>query len=569
MLESGRRGWRTALVIALAVGAAAATAASTGTLWLRTTLLDPAHMLEVLEDANAHAYLREQGLPSWLDDRMRAFGVEDLAQREFARRVLQEVVSEEALRERSTLILERLLPYAAGDTEELTIRPRLDEWVLAVPDALARLSFPAWLTDAVLVPKLEPAVAALRREPLSVRLTAEQTRELAREIAPAQWMNGQVVGATYAVARWAVGEQRTFQVRIRYADRVAQATAAFERLMRESGVESVLLERVVVPAAVQGLAQLAPFAEHGADPVEVRRAIERLAPRGWLADQVAGAIDALGAWLAGRVDGFLYTINTGALRDTAASVVGEVARETLGEHVTDEELKELSRTVRAFFPESTTWTDTELRAALGDEAHDQLQWLRATIREGFTYDQDVLRRELRDQMGLTDGQIDTVRGVLGEGFAYTELDLRAGRLGLPLEGAMASVRRLSTWGPVPSGMALALLLALALVSGPGSRGRAQWVLGAIMVAGFLALLVLAPIAAAFVNAHVLDWVPGSADTDAARAFADRLGEALDGTVDRLRWLGGGMALGAGVPLGVVLWRGRRRRVGGQDGAPMV
>jgi hypothetical protein len=260
------------------------------------------------------------------------------------------------------------------------------------------------------------------------------------------------------------------------------------------------------------------------------------------------------------VDVFELAIDTGALRDTAASVVGEVARETLGAELSDEMLEELTDSVRSAVPETTTWTETELRAAIGDDAHDQLRWLRRTIVEGFRYDQDDIRRELRDRVGLDDRAIDAIRAVIGEGYVYTEVDLRAGRLGLPLEGILSSLASAMAWSPLPFVLAVVLLVALALVSGPGGWPRARWTLGATTAAGLLTLLVLAPVIGAMIDAHVLDWAPGAADSDAARAFAERLRSALGRSVDGLRWIGGALALAAGAPLTAhMAFRVRRTR----------
>jgi len=545
--------------IALATAAAATLATCVLIVWARLTFLDPGHVLAVLDDARAHEYLRERGLPGWLDGRMRELGYDDAAQRHFAGQVLRDVISEDALRDRSAMILDAVLPYATGETEQLTIRPGLDEWMLAVPDALARQSFPSWLVDAVLLPKLEQAATELRREPLTMPLTPDDTREIAHEIAPPAWVEGQVVGATYTVARWAVGAQRTFEIRIDYTDRVPRATAAIERLFRGSAVEGVLLDRVVVPAAVQALEQVEPFAQLGVERAHVRDAIERLAPAGWLSAQVSAAIEAFGAWLSGRADVFELVIDTGVLRDTATSVVSSVARETLGDAVTDEMLEALSDTVHAFVPVTTTWTETELRAAIGDDAHDELRWIRAAILEGFRYDQEDLRRELRERVGLADERIDDVRAVLGEGFVYTEHDLRAARLGLPLETVLSSVADASAWAPAPFIVAGALLLTLAFLSGPGAWPRLRWTLGAIGAAGLLTLLVLAPVGSAHIDAHVLDWVPGAADSDAALAFGQRLRTALGASVDRLYWIGGALVFCGGAPFAVAWAVARRKR----------
>ncbi len=499
--------------------------------WARQTVLDPAYVKPLLRDAGAYAFVREEALPAWLDRQLDAFGVEEAQHRAFAVQVLLDVVGEEELRERVEHVLDEALPFATGDRDELTIRPRLSEWVLEVPEALARLEFPAWLVDAVLAPRLRPALAALASEPLSVPVEPGEAREIARLIAPPEWTDGQVVGATYAVARWAVGAQRTFEIRIDYSERVGPATTVFKQLLRRSRVEDVLLDRVVVPMAAQALSELEPFSEEVPDGA-LRESIRRAAPRGWIARQVDGVIDAMGEWLAGRRTDLVYTVQTGSLAGAADRIVREMLRQTLGDDAGPLAGPLLAR-VRRYFPEQTVWSSENLRAGVGEETFEQLLTVRRMVTEGFAYDHEDLRRDLRSQLGLGDEQIDRVRHVLGASYAYTEADLFGAGLGTEAESVLLSARSAMRYELVPHVVSLVLLVGLFAAAGPGGFRRGLYALAAFAAGGLVVWVVAAPAVAATLEAHLVAALPGSEEL-AGHPF-------LDGLLERLRQTAGVLA----------------------------
>src|SRR5690606_21902273 len=113
---------------------------------------------------------------------------------------------------------------------------------------------------------------------------------LATEVAPEDWLSGQVVGATYAVARWAVGVERRFEVRIDYAERVIEAAEVFRRVLRGSDVRRMALAHFIVPEAQRGLAEL-PLLQ--LDDAAVTQLVEEVAPVGYLEAQVDEIVTAL------------------------------------------------------------------------------------------------------------------------------------------------------------------------------------------------------------------------------------------------------------------------------------
>lgn len=495
--------------------------------WARNTILDPAYVKPELQAVGLYQFLRQESFPAWLDRELDEFGLDEPQQRAFGVKVLQDVVSREELRQRTEHVVDEVLPFVARRTDRMTVRPNLSEWVLEVPQSLAGLEFPSWVVDSVLAPKLRPALQSLAGEPLHVPIQPDDAQAIAREIAPPAWVNAQVVGATHAVARWATGAQRTFEIRIDYSERVDAATEVFKRLLRQSEVEGVILDEVVIPMAEQGLNELPSIAE-AVDRDQLRAAIRRKAPEGWITRQVAGFIDAIGLWLTGSRQDLAYTVQTGELADVAEDIVMELATQHMNESAARILVQPILEKVQRSFPEETTWTTENLRAAIGEEAFQELLRMRGFVTQGFTYDQDDLRRDLRGPLGLSDAEIDRIRHVLGPSYAYTEVDLASRALGTDAEALLLRIRGAMRYELVAHVLTLFLLLALVLAAGPGTWRRGLFASGFIAVAGLAVWAGLAPWLASVLEARFLSIVPGHEQLG-QHPFFDRLGALVQDT----------------------------------------
>ena len=517
---------RTVLTVVVALLFSVAFAASSLLEWASLTVLDPDYVKPALREAGVYEVLHQETIPGFLDRELLSFGLDEPEQREFVKRVVAEVAPPDALRERVEHALDQVLPYVARETGEMTIRPRLSEWALAVPDTLARLDFPTWMVDAVLAPRLRPALEAVAADPLRARVSAGDAPRVAGAIAPPRWMDAQVVGATYAVARWATGAQRTFEIRIDYTDRVDAATEAFKEILRTSRVERVLIDRAVVPMAEQGLASLEPFEGTDVDRDALADIVREVAPRGWLTGQVDGLIDALGDWLAGRTEEVEYRIATGELSRTAGDIVVALARRTLGEAATSAVEAPLRESVRRYFPAQTSWSTDDLRAGIGDSAYQQLLGMRRFVTEGFVYTHEDLRRDLSARLGLSDAEIDNVRHILGESYAYTEVDLEKAALGTRLEVALRTARGTTAWALPIHLIAFALLVALVLVAGPSPWRRALFATGTLAVAALAIWIALTPYVASVLEPRTVALLP-LADPTSHPRYSDLVALARD------------------------------------------
>lgn len=502
---------RRALTIVTAITFSVAFALSSLAEWATHTVLEPHYVKPTLREAGVYRLMRDETLPGWLEAKLQSFGVDDPLHRSYVISVLVTVIGEDELRQRVEHGLDQVLPYLVGDEDQFTVRPRLSEWALEIPETLARLDLPTFFVDSVLAPKLRPALGALAGDPLHVSVEPDDAQRIANEIVPPAWVDAQVVGATYAVARWATGAQRTFEIRIDYTERVDAATAVFKRLLRRSDVEQVLIDRVVLPMAEAGLADLEELSAAEIDPATLGDVVREVAPPGWLTRQVDALIDALGDWLAGRTEEVELMVQTGALSTTAGDIVVELTRRTLGDAAAQTLAAPLRERVQQYFPEETSWSTDDLRAGIGEDAYRELLRMRGFVTQGFVYTHDDLRRDLRERLGLDDAQVDGLRHVLGESYAYTEIDLGNHALGTELERTMISVRRAMAWAIPVHVLALLLLVALVIVSGPGPWHRTLWTIGTLAVAGLGVWVALTPWVASILEVRFVALIP---DVDA-------------------------------------------------------
>jgi hypothetical protein len=557
-----------------------------------------------IERADAYELYHDVVIPAWIDESLDAFGVEDENARRFTQSIVLDVVTPRELRRRQEPTMRAVLPFAAGVRSELTIHPRFDGWVLAIPDSLARHHLPSWIQTTIVESRLRSALAALPRGPTDAPIDDRVVASLADRIAPEPWIEAQVVGATYAIARWAVGEERRFELHIDFRERVREAGMALKEVLSRSAVEAMMIERVVLPAVEAGLAHVPLLADRSR---VARDAIAEIAPPGFVASQVDAMIDALVEYLVGADGEFRYEVDTEPLRGPAARVLsalvydaalarlgslpacGEAAatataEQQLADHAIPTCLPdaEQDRSIRAYaqvaaserdrtaalverhFPRVMRWGSTELRAGIGHGAARELGALRSLVQHGFVYTDEDFRRDLGTQIGLGDARIDALRHFLGSGFTYTEVHLSRAHIAPSVERDLILVHRIAKARWFAGAVLWLSIVGLAWIGGRDRGRRATTVLSALAISLVLHWLITGPLLGALSRAAILDVLPDTAAVPArARAGIDALidrattvASALEHTFRRWTALSAALVTPLAIAVG---WRTHRRR----------
>ena len=426
--------------------------------------------------------------------------------------------------------------YLTGERDEFSVTLRAGEQARTVVSEVKSLMRKADAYNLLYEEKVIPEVerAMVFDLPLNVEVSTPRLIDSIRRIAPPEWVQAQVEGILDEVTPYVVGDRDTFEIRIRLDDKVEIALDEVKGLLREADAYELLYSEVVEPALVENLGESVelPFGVSVTEQ-EVLEALRRVAPKEWVQEQVERLIDESAPYLTGNEDGFTFDVSLIDNKREARNVIAELVNARLSEVVGDvkecQSLDEARRALQAVsqglpscvppntpvaeivsrlgidvadgvqrfvlsaIPDSISFSDAQLRTALvqagaGDNL-DQLDEVREILREGWSYDQNDLSRDLIQQSGDFDVLVysdpvellDDVRAFLKDGWTYTHTDFRddvseeGGRQALVQLDAVRDGFKLSRQYRWVAWLPLAILLVLiGFLGGRGWSGRAVW-----------------------------------------------------------------------------------------------
>ncbi len=364
--------------------------------------------------------------------------------------------------------IDALLPYLAGDTERFTVTvdvaSRRD--VAAAELKALVLTRDTQLQDFVLKEVVDPMaqreIGGGLRVPFNLTVTTPDVQQALRETVGGPWLQARIADVVTAAVDYATTRSQTFSVTIPLADRKPVATEVVGRLMDQKLAQAYAAARPCTPAE---LAALTPQA---------------LLDRGIVCRPAGVSLDQVKA-LAGIVS---YQAEVARIVSAALPGAYVFAEADLRGAFGASQSNELDE-LRKWFREGVTYTERDLEEDLAKQDYDDqrlgrwddlspaqkqefirrsgnvadLHDFRQRIRKGFTYDQEDLLEDIRDQ----DGE---------EGVRDFE-DAR---------DAIGLVLSAGWWGWL---IVAALVTGIGALGGRRWRSRIAWGAGALAVAALL------------------------------------------------------------------------------------
>ena len=345
------------------------------------------------------------------------------------------------------------------------------------------------------------------------------------------------------VTPYFLGRSDTFEISVQLGDRVEIAVEEVKALLREADAYELLYDGVIEPEVVKNLGQSVelPFGAAITNQ-EVLSALRQVAPPEWVQQQAEMVIDQAGPYLTGKEDTFAIEVSLADNKREAATVIADLADRKLTEvlesvpqcRTTAEAASALmsgtiptcvppsvslsrlrsrlgidisgpvQRLVLAPIPDSIAFTDRQLRAALvqagaGDNL-DQIDQVRGILRDGWTYTQVDLREELAKRGDDNVETLDDVRAFLADGWTYTDADFRediterAGASVLDnLDRGRDALKLSRTYRWVVYLPMIALLVVIGFLGGTGWSGRVAWASGFLVVSAGLIYVAFGPV----------------------------------------------------------------------------
>ena len=461
--------------------------------------------------------------------------------------LLRDFLPPEELQWRVEHVIDEFIPYITGDTDEFAIQLELESRVATWPDLLpARLNSlqaAERLTNAVLAPALEDALKGLSEQGgLDISVTHARALEIAQEIAPADWIEEQVVIATRAVADYLTRTDEEFTITIQFADRLRRVTVVLKDVLDEADAEGFLFEELIEPELRKALGAFTEIS-YGIEisDEDIKDAIQAVAPVPWVREQRNNIIDNVSAYISSESDSVAISIDLQERAGTAASELTNLAVNKLSTLIDDippctsprDALASVNdiqtgsfpsckpatisgsvliNTLAAPFeteieslivnqiPASFTFTEDDLTDLIGDSPMETIDDIRRWVSDGFTYSESDFREDIEDQgWDFTLDDLDVIRDNLDDDKTFTQVDFTdrvlAGRASQQkdfdrIRDRIGQGRDLWMLVFILPGF---LLLLIAFLGGRNWGSRLRWAMFPVVISGVLIWIATGPV----------------------------------------------------------------------------
>ncbi|MDP6494610.1 MAG: hypothetical protein QGI09_04160, partial [Dehalococcoidia bacterium] len=417
--------------------------------------------------------------------------------------------------------------YITGEWDSFEIRVTVSERVTTTTQEVKALVRKAQVYDLVFDEFVTPGIDKILSEggalPFNMSLASEDISGAVQRVAPEDWVKDRVYLALDEVTAYMVGGQDTFEVNVQLADRADVALEEMKSLLMKANFFELLFDELVDPMLEGRLSQFTtlPFGVNITQE-EVVSAMRELVPSYWLEEQALGVIDEVGPYLIAKTDSFQAVIPLGDRREIALTIIEDLAEsklnaliEALPECETGQlpfsggfpSLNELPECVPvgvevgslmglldiditggvremigSQIPDEMVYTETDLRRALGGEADssslDALDNVREIMGQGWTYTDVELRENLSEGYSNV---LDEVRAALSDGLSYSDVDLREdladvedGAVLDNLDTFREQLNRARNLGFLVYILGVVLLALIGVLGGRDWRGRIAW-----------------------------------------------------------------------------------------------
>ena len=370
--------------------------------------------------------------------------------------------------------VEQVIDQAGGyftgerDTFQITVTAaeRVKATTQEVEALIRKAQLYGLLFDEIVTPEIDKALAEEGTLPFNISLSGDDLVAAVQEVAPEDWVKDQVDLALDEVTDYMVGDQETFEINVQLAKRADVALAEMKTLLMKASFFELLFDEVMEPMLEGSLSQFTelPFGV-GITQEETTSALRELVSPSWLEEQALVVIDEAGPYLTGKTDSFQAVIPMADRREVALTIIEDLAQSKLNTlveglpecnigqmpfqgvtpsldelpecvppRIQAEELidlldidvtGEVREMIGSQIPDQLVYTQADLRQALGgpdgESSLEVIDNVREIFGQGWTYT-DV---ELREDLGEDSvGHLDDVRAYLSDGWIYTDVDFR-------------------------------------------------------------------------------------------------------------------------------------------------
>ena len=465
---------------------------------------------------------------------------------------IKEVLPPEWLEENVAVVVNAAVPYITGEQDTFQINVSVDDRVEAASAVLKRLVLGAdvhgYLLDDIVAPKIDENADTIQNDlPYGLKLTTVQVIDGIRTVVPEAWLKERIAEVIDEVTPYLTGESDTFAIKIPLQQRAQDGLTVVESwllLSLDGGAYEYLLNDQIVPVVQVSLGSAVelPFGVTLTDE-EIVAALADVLPAEWLGARVTEAIAEVGPYLTAETDSFTLVIDledraTAAseelvdlaevkfqevfdalpectlaqlfgleltLDETPVCVPGGMSYGEIKEFAGLDVLDQLVASVVDPLPKTIGINEEVLFDLLGDEVPYGPEDIRTLLRDGYTFDDQDLRKLIADQARSPEQAadnlqlLDDIRAYLRDGFSFDETQVEERLLDANVSVAdFDDIRGYIGLGRDLLFVLVILLVVIAFIIGSlGGRhwgSRLLWAGVPVLIAGTFMAVALGPVA---------------------------------------------------------------------------
>ena len=306
---------------------------------INATLLSPDFINDQLRQADFFTFLYDDVAPLAVEEQVQEsedlpFGVQADAAAMIAS--ARDIFPPERLQANAELAVSEVLPYVGGRTDDFAFAIPVKERLLGSTDAIKVLARSSGVYEVTASQAFEDRASQALEEfgqlPLGVTLQGEDLAWTAQQIAPPDWLEGQLEGALDEVLAYLTYESDDLSITIPLAARLRGAEPAVRGLLERAEAYDSMANEVAREAVEKNIDRvtLLPIGV-AIESQEVIDAVRLAVPPEWIQEHVEASLDEFVAYMAGDVDAFAITAPLAERREIALQELTDLADRKLAE----------------------------------------------------------------------------------------------------------------------------------------------------------------------------------------------------------------------------------------------
>jgi len=468
--------------------------------------------------------------------------------------VIRQTLPPEWLQTQVERVIDEVLPYALGDTEDFIIniplKDRVEVTAQAAKDTLHREEVFPNLYDQAIGLILNETVPKAEELPPPFALSRDELESILRMVLPMEWALTQIDSAIDELVPYCTKDKEQFTVQVDILERLDALEVVIADMLKRPETYDYLFEDVVAPAIKQNTQEITqlPIGVALTDD-EVLLAIKEVLPLEWYQERVTDIVAQIFLYFRGTRETVEVVIPLADRKPVVTSVLSELVDQKL-ENLIDSvppctaaqladllsnpplnslpecrpldmsysEFKDLlgidisillAPFVDMWIPDQFVFSDAELRQLLAGEGdEDMLTQARELVQNGLTYTDEDLRADLEDDYET----IEDIRQRIAVGFIFTDEELREWAVSVGNENAeqqWQNVDEIRSW--IGTGrrwimvawlIPLLLLVSIGALCGRNWRRRLIWAASVLALASAMVYIAFGPLFSALARPKI-------------------------------------------------------------------